>query len=62
MELKTEQSQVVVSDKTIKRLRVIGLPNDVVELIETWLRERYFFDWLNGSMDSFKVKCKKLLL
>ena len=62
MELKTEQSQVEVSDRTIKRLRVIGLPNDVVELIETWLRERYFFDWLNGSMESFKVKCKKLLL
>ena len=27
----------------VKRLRLTGLPNDVVELIEIWLRERYFY-------------------
>ena len=46
----------------VKRLMVIGLPNDVVDLIEIWLKEHYFFNWLNSTIDTYKVHCKKLLL
>ena len=27
----------------IKRLRIIGLPNDLIELIKTWLTERFYY-------------------
>ena len=27
----------------IKRLRILGLPNDVITLTEMWLKERYFY-------------------
>ena len=33
----------------LKRLQIIGLPPDVVRLIEIWLRERYFYVSVNGS-------------
>jgi hypothetical protein len=32
----------------LKRLKIIGLPMDVVSLIEIWLRERYFYVSVNG--------------
>jgi hypothetical protein len=32
----------------LKRLRITGLPVDVVSLIEIWLRERYFYVSVNG--------------
>ena len=32
----------------IKRLTLLGLPDDVVELIEIWLRERFFYICVNG--------------
>ena len=42
----------------VKRLRVIGLPNDVVELIEMWLRERFSYILKSKSnFDFFKVLC-----
>ena len=27
----------------IKRLGIIGLPGDVIKLVETWLTERFFY-------------------
>ena len=33
---------IIDVDLLIKRLVILGLPNDVVNLIEIWLRERYF--------------------
>ena len=38
----------------IKRLRVLGLPNDVITLIEIWLRERYFYVGI-GDLFGLKV-------
>ena len=58
---------IVDVDLLIKRLVILGLPNDGVKLIEIWLRERYFYingnvplEWLILSIETFKVKCKKL--
>ena len=42
----------------LKRCRIIGLPNDVVDLIEGLIK----LDWLNLSYDAFKIKCKNLIL
>ena len=33
----------------IKRLRIIGLPGDVVDLIEVWLRERFYYVDISGD-------------
>ena len=41
----------------VKRLRVIGLPNDVVELIEMWLRDRYFYVTVNGICRVARSTC-----
>ena len=35
---------------------MVGLPGDVVELIEIWLRERYFYDSVNGTDSYIKAK------
>ena len=32
----------------LTRLRIIGLPTDIVKLIEIWLKERYFYESING--------------
>ena len=37
----------------VERLRVVGLPPDIVELIRIWLKERFFYVSVNG-VDSFK--------
>ena len=29
----------------IKRMRIMGLPDDIVCLVETWLNERFFLFW-----------------
>ena len=34
---------VVNLDLLMERLRVVGLPGDVLGLIEVWLRDRYFY-------------------
>ena len=39
----------------VERLRVVGLPPDIVELIWIWLRERFFYVSVNG-VDSY-IKC-----
>ena len=39
----------------IKRLQIIGLPNDVVSLVETWLTERFFFVEIDGIASEIKV-------
>ena len=33
----------------VKRLDIIGVPTDVVSLIETWLTERLFYVSVNGD-------------
>ena len=38
----------------VKQLRVAGLPNDVVELIEVWLKSRYFYVSVNGKESYIK--------
>ena len=40
----------------VKRLRVIGPPNDVVEFIEMWLRERYLNKVLNLAIEHQKSR------
>ena len=39
---------IVNVDLLIKRLRKIGLPDDVVDLIKVWLKERYFYVSVHG--------------
>ena len=39
---------IVNVDLLIKRLRIIGLPKDVVDLIKVWLKERYFYVSVHG--------------
>ena len=34
---------VVNTALLLKRLRIIGLPEDVIKLIELWLKERTFY-------------------
>ena len=46
---------IVDVDLLIKRLVILGLPNDVVKLIEIWLKERYFYVSVNGSDSMVKV-------
>ena len=36
-------------DLLIKRLKIVGLPSDVVELIEVWLRKRFFYVSVDGK-------------
>ena len=43
---------IVNVDLLLRRLTVIGLPNDVVDLIGVWLRERFFYVSVNG-VDSY---------
>ena len=40
---------IVNVDLLIKRLVILGLPSDVIKLIEIWLVERYFYVSVNGS-------------
>ena len=42
-------------DLLLKRMRIIGLLNDVVDLVSVWLKE------LNLSYNSSKIKCKKTI-
>ena len=46
---------IVDIDLLIKRLAILGLPNDVIRLINVWLHERYFYVSINGSDSSIKV-------
>ena len=39
----------------IKRLQIMGLPPDVVRLIEIWLKERYFYVRVNGLESGIRV-------
>ena len=38
---------VIDIDLLMQRSRILGLPCDVVELINNWLRERYFYVCVN---------------
>ena len=44
---------VVNIDLLIERLRIIGLPSDVVDLIECWLKNRSFYVEVNGLNSMF---------
>ena len=44
---------VVNIDLLMKRLRILGLPGDVLSLIETWLRKRLFYVDINGEVSKF---------
>ena len=39
----------------IKRLRIMGLPDDVIGLIETWLTERFFYVDIDGVTSELMV-------
>ena len=47
--------EIVNVDRLIKRLVILGLPSDVIKLIEIWLVERYFYVSVNGSDSMVKV-------
>ena len=38
----------------IKRLKIIGIPKDVIELIEIWLNKRLFFVDIDGECSVLK--------
>ena len=40
---------VVNVELLLKRLRIIGIPNDLVDLISEWLKVRYFYVSIDGS-------------
>ena len=42
----------------IKRLRIIGLPTDVNNLIRAWLSDRKFYVDINGSCSSLRQSDK----
>ena len=46
---------VVNTKLLIKRLKIIGLPNDVVELIEIWLKNRMFYVSVEGQCSYIKL-------
>ena len=39
----------------IKRFRILGLPNDVITLIEIWLNERYFYVGIGNVNSTVKL-------
>ena len=39
----------------VKRLRIVGLPSDVIELIKIWLSNRMFYVDINGSCSYIKT-------
>ena len=41
---------VVNIDLLMKRLRILGLPDDVLSLVELWLRKRLFYVDINGEI------------
>ena len=41
---------VVNIDLLMKRLRILGLPDDVLSLVELWLRKRLFYIDINGEI------------
>ena len=44
---------VINIELLIKRLRVLGLPEDVISLIEVWLKNRYLYVELNDLTSTF---------
>ncbi len=38
----------IVNIMLIKRLKIVGLPDDVVDLIEVWLKERSYYVSIDG--------------
>jgi hypothetical protein len=44
---------IVNIDLLIKRLRIIGLPPDVIELIEVWLNNMSFYVSIDNSNSAF---------
>ena len=37
----------------IKRLRIVGLPKDIIELIESWLSLRHYYVSIDGNCSDF---------
>ena len=54
--LNTRQPNIVDVGLLLKRLKIMGLPGDVIGLIEVWIRERFFYVSTNGSDSCVKVK------
>ena len=48
----------------IRRLKIIGLPDDVIKLIEVWLTERFFYVSMGNDVSTTKhlQKCRCTLL
>ena len=46
----------------IKRLQIMGLPPDMVRLIEIWLKERYFYVSVKGSESGIRVTLTSRLM
>ena len=40
---------VVNIELLIKRMKIIGLPNDIIELVKVWLKDRLYYVNLNGN-------------
>jgi hypothetical protein len=44
---------VVNKDLLLKRMRIVGLPEDVISLIQVWLGNRMFYVETNGQTSNF---------
>ena len=47
-------------DLLLKRLKIMGLPNDVLSLLEVWLRNRYSYVEANGNNSEIKESDKAI--
>ena len=48
---------VVNIELLLKRLRIIGLPDDIVALISNWLTERYYYVSIDGDNSYVHMSC-----
>ena len=44
----------------LKRMRIIGLPNDLVNLVSVWLKQRSFFVYIDGNNSLYHVLLGKV--
>ena len=53
---------VVNTKLLLKRIKIIGLPEDVIDLIKCWLTDRFFYVTVDGQNYFYIVKLFTLKL
>ena len=46
---------VVNVELLLKRLKIVGLPEDIIELIKVWLSTRYYYVNINGNNSNIHI-------